>query len=100
MHYAWFNDLIRVLKPGGILFLTLHGKSFKTKLSVEDKQKFDNGQIVVLSSSKEGHRTYGAFHPIPFVKKLAGDNNILEFIEGDVINGKPQQDIWIFQKNT
>ena len=99
MHYAWFNELIRVLRPGGILFLTLHGNSFKTKLSSEDKQKFDDGQIVVLSSSKEGHRTYGAFHPVPFVKELAGNNNILEFVEGDVIDGKPQQDIWIFQKN-
>ena len=99
MHYAWFNELIRALKPGGVLFLTLHGKSFKTKLSAEEKQTFDNGQIVVLSSSKEGHRTYGAFHPVPFVKELAGRNNILEFVEGDIINGKPQQDIWIFQKS-
>ena len=98
MHYAWFNELIRVLKPGGVLFLTLQGKVFKTKLSTDDSQKFDNGQIVVMSSSKEGHRTYGAFHPVSFVKELAGDNKVLEFVEGDIINGKPQQDIWIFQK--
>ena len=98
MHYEWFDELIRVLKPGGILFLTLHGNAFKSKLIEEDKRKFDKGQIVVLSSSKEGHRTYSTFHPAPFVKKMSGNNKVLEMVEGNFINGKPQQDIWIFQK--
>ena len=98
MHYAWFNEFMRVLKPGGVLFLTLHGKVFKVKLSETEQQQFDEGHLVVLSNSKEGHRTFGAFHPVPFVEKMAADSRILEFVEGVVKNGKPQQDIWIFQK--
>ena len=98
MHYAWFDELFRVLKPEGILFLTLHGKAFKSKLSEEQCKIFDEGRIVVLSSTKEGHRTYGAYHPVPFVKELTGDFKVIEFVEGGLINGKPQQDIWIFQK--
>jgi SAM-dependent methyltransferase len=98
MHYAWFDELIRVLKPGGILLLTLHGKAFKTKLSEAQKIIFDEGQLVVLSNTKEGHRTYGAYHPVAFVQALAGNNKVVEFKEGGFINGKPQQDFWIFQK--
>ena len=98
MHYAWFNELFRVLKPGGILFLTLHGKAFRSKLPEVERRIFDQGRLVVLSSTKEGHRTYGAYHPVAFVKELAGNNKVVEFVEGDFINGKPQQDIWIFQK--
>ena len=98
MHYAWFEELLRVLKPGGILFLTLHGKVFKTKLSEAQRKIFDQGYLVVLSNTKEGHRTYGAYHPPSFVIKLASKTKILEYEEGGFIKGKPQQDIWIFQK--
>jgi len=98
MHYAWFDELFRVLKPGGILLLSLHGKAFKTKLSEAQKMIFDEGQLVVLSSTKEGHRTYGAYHPAAFVQALAGNNRVVEFVEGGFIKGKPQQDIWIFLK--
>lgn len=98
MHYVWFNELMRVLKPGGILFLTLHGLAFRTKLPEKYQRQFDAGQLVVLSNSKEGHRTFAAFHPGKFVEKLAGENDILEFVEGTVIKNKPQQDVWIFRK--
>jgi len=98
MHYAWFNELLRVLKPGGILFLTLHGKAFKTKLPEAQRKIFDQGHLVVLSNTKEGHRTYGAYHPTSFVIKLAANTKIMEYEEGGFINRKPQQDIWIFQK--
>jgi len=98
MHYAWFDELLRVLKPGGILLLTMHGKAFKTKLPETQRKIFDQGVIVVLSNTKEGHRTYGAYHPVSFVKQLALKTKVLEFEEGGFINGKPQQDLWIFQK--
>jgi len=98
MHYAWFDELIRVLKTGGILVLTFHGKAFKSKLTEAQKMIFDVGQLVVLSNTKEGHRTYGAYHPPAFINHLAGKNKVIEFVEGGFINGKPQQDVYIFQK--
>lgn len=98
MHYSWFNELIRVLKPGGIIFLTLHGNAFKDKLTVTEKLKFEKGNLVVKSRTKEGHRTYGAFQPASFVKELIGSNELIEHIEGKIKNNKPQQDIWIIKK--
>jgi ubiquinone/menaquinone biosynthesis C-methylase UbiE len=98
MHYAWFDELFRVLKPGGILLLTLQGNVFKSKLPESKLKIFDEGDIVALSDTKEGHRTYSTFHPVPFVKKLAGNNRIVEFKEGGFLDGKPQQDVCIFQK--
>jgi len=98
MHYAWFSELMRILKPEGIIFLTLHGSSFIEKLNDAEKKQFDNGNLVVKGNTKEGHRTFGAFQPETFVRKLIGDNVILEHIPGLINNGKPQQDVWIIKK--
>ena len=99
MHFGWFKELIRVLKPGGILLLTLHGNAFLSKLTVSERKNFGDGELVTKSNTKEGHRTFGAFQPIQFVKQLVGDNEIMEFIEGDIKDGKPQQDLWIIKKS-
>ncbi len=98
MHHKWFNELIRILKPNAILFLTTHGEAFKMKLTEAEKEKFDKGSLIVKSNTKEGHRTFGAFQPSNFMKNLIGKNKILEHIIGEVKNERPQQDIWIIRK--
>lgn len=98
MHFAWFNELIRVLKPGGIILLTLQGNAFVGKLAENEVARFKRGELIVRSNTKEGHRTYGAFQPVSFVKEMVGFNKVLEHIPGDVKDGKPQQDVWIIEK--
>ncbi|MDL2308887.1 class I SAM-dependent methyltransferase [Bacteroidales bacterium OttesenSCG-928-B11] len=100
MHFAWFDELLRVLKPGGIMLFTLQGGSFKGKLAEVEKIKFEKGELVVKSNTKEGHRTFSAFQPVSFVKELVEPNEVLEYIQGDIKNGKPQQDVWIIKKSS
>jgi SAM-dependent methyltransferase len=98
MHYLWMSELLRVTKPGGILFLTMHGDAAKSKLPEPEKGKFDNGELVVKGNTKEGHRTFVAYQPPSFIKKLVAPNIILEHVPGTIINQKPQQDVWIIRK--
>ena len=98
MHYKWFNELMRILKPGGMVILTLHGEAFKLQLSEEEQQKFDENQLIIKSHTKEGHRTYGAFHPTQFVHELIGKHELVEHVKGNVTGGKPEQDIWVIRK--
>jgi len=99
MHYAWFIELMRVLKPEGILFLTLQGNAFKEKLTDTERIRYEKGELIVKSNTKEGHRTFSAYQPASFVKELVGSNEILEHVPGDIKFGKPQQDIWIIKKS-
>jgi ubiquinone/menaquinone biosynthesis C-methylase UbiE len=97
MHYKWFDELYRVLKPGGILFVTTHGNVFITKLTNVEQAIFMKGELVVRGKVKEGHRTFTAYHPKAFMDKLFSGMQLLEHVVGSS-NGKPQQDIWIVKK--
>lgn len=99
MHFAWFSELFRVLKPGGIMLLTTQGKNFKVKLTGPELTQFSQGALVVRGNTKEGHRTYSAFHPIKFMKKLFAKADVLEHIERmPEPDGWLPQDVWIIQK--
>ncbi len=98
MHFLWFDELMRILKPGGILIITLHGEAFKIQLSDDEIKKFDQQELIIKANTKEGHRTYGAFHPTQFVHQLVGKHIVAEHTKGNVVNGKPQQDTWVIQK--
>lgn len=99
MHYEWFNELHRVLKPNGIMLLSMQGDNFKVKLTQKELQQYNQGEIVVRGSVKEGHRMYSAFHPKPFMKSLFKNVEILEHIT-QTSNTKDwvPQDIWIVKK--
>jgi ubiquinone/menaquinone biosynthesis C-methylase UbiE len=98
MHIVWAKELLRILKPGGILYLTMHGEVFKSKLIDSDKLAFDKGQLVCQTTSKEGHRTYGAFQPPIFVKDLFQSASEIIHFPGTDNNGSLSQDVWIIRK--
>lgn len=98
LHYDWKNELDRVLKKDGILLLSLQGNLFKTLLTEQEIEDFDKGKLVVRGKVKEGHRTYSAFHPDDFVKKLFAGYEVLEHIDSFDNNGRPEQDIWVLRK--
>jgi ubiquinone/menaquinone biosynthesis C-methylase UbiE len=98
MHFAWFEELRRVLKKDGIIFLTTHGENCKPNLSHEEIKIFEAGNIVVRGNVKEGHRTYAAYQPSKFMKKLFSNVEILEHITKEPEGNYFPQDIWIVRK--
>ena len=92
----WMEEFSRVLKPGGILFLTTQGNSFKCKLTEIEKKEFEKGNLIIRDSVREGHRTYSSFHPNPFMEKLFQSFEILKHISSE--NELYIQDTWIVRK--
>lgn len=99
LHFDWIKELTRVLKPGGIMFLTSQGDNFKVKLTKSELEKYNAGELVVRGNVKEGHRTYSAFHPAPFMRRLFENLEILEHVESTARDKSwLPQDIWIVRK--
>jgi len=94
-HEAWLNELIRVLKPGGILFLTLHGEGFRQKLTPPEELLFDADELVVRGRVSEGHRTFTSFHPEKWVRIWTLRLTVLDHLRG----AEGEQDVWILKKS-
>jgi ubiquinone/menaquinone biosynthesis C-methylase UbiE len=99
LHFDWAKELLRVLKPGGVLMLTTQGENFKIKLTQEESSIFEKGDLVVRGDVKEGHRTYSAFHPEKFMRELLKNAKILTHEKRPIINGRAlPQDVWLISK--
>ncbi|MBE0571915.1 MAG: class I SAM-dependent methyltransferase [Ignavibacteriaceae bacterium] len=98
MHYAWMNELKGVCKPNGIIFLTTHGDNCKPKLTDEELKLFEAGKLVVRGNVKEGHRTFAAYQPTEFMRKLFSDVEILEHVTRAPEGSYIPQDVWIVRK--
>lgn len=99
LHHEWYNELLRILKPGGLILLTTAGNNFKVKLTRGEKEMFDRGHIVVRGMAMEGHRTFSAFQPAEFMRILFSNSEILEHIETTPEKSRSlPQDVWIIRK--
>lgn len=98
MHHAWFAELYRVLKPGGIMLLTTQGDIYKAKLTKNELEQYHKGQLVVRGKVIEGHRMYSAFLPQRFMRQLFQNVAILEHIKMPVQGNWYPQEKWIVRK--
>ncbi len=98
MHYAWLNELKRVCETNGIIFLTTHGDNCKPKLSADELKIFESGKLVIRGNVKEGHRTFAAYQPPEFMRKLFSEVEILEHSTRSPEGNYIPQDVWIVRK--
>jgi len=98
MHYAWFDELKRLCKPNGIIFLTTHGDTCKPKLTDDELKTFEAGKLVVRGNVKEGHRTFADYQPPEFMRKFFLEVEILEHVTREPEGNYIPQDVWIVRK--
>jgi SAM-dependent methyltransferase len=96
LQFHWIDELWRMLKPGGHLYFTTHGDYLLPQLTVDEKEKFLNGQFVVREADQSGSNTCATFHPVSYVReKMARNFVVVDFIPGAP---KGEQDIYLFKK--
>jgi SAM-dependent methyltransferase len=78
----WIAEFKRVLAPGGLIWFTVHGQSYRDRLLPEQKESFDAGEIVVWLPETEGTNICGAYWPAGSVAGMLGsDFEILEHFD-------------------
>jgi SAM-dependent methyltransferase len=100
-HTTWAAELLRILKPGGLLIITVQGDKSRFKLLPAELEQYNQGQLVVRGFEKEGHRLYSAFQPPALMRSLFSNYRVLQHITGGEPGGLDNmQDTWVLQKPT
>lgn len=97
--FFWINELSRVLKPGGYLFITVHGERYYLPhLLSEDQERFIRGELVVYGGEQEGSNVCAAFHPDVYIRqKMAKDLLVVDHVPEGAL-GNPYQDVYLLRK--
>jgi SAM-dependent methyltransferase len=95
----WMAELARVMRPGGLLILTVHGDRYLDRLTDAERRSYDEGRLVVRYASTSGTNLCCAFHPARFLQeRLATGFDLLEHTIGGFERGAPQQDLVVLGK--
>jgi SAM-dependent methyltransferase len=91
----WLEECMRVIKPGGIFLMTVHGDTCSRKLLPDETDEYHESGCVIRGKVKEGKRVFTAYNSPDYMRNvfLAG-REIVEHIEGR----GTLQDIWIVRK--
>lgn len=97
---GWLQEILRLLKPGGIFLFTTHGMAFRRIMSGAERRKFESGGCLTQSYEKNGHRMMTTIHhPELFEKKLRQTFDLLMFKDGaSDPSAAGGQDLWIIRK--
>lgn len=97
LQFAWIDDMRRVIKPGGYLFMTTHGASYLPGLSDEEKARFNNDEFVVRREHLAGKNICTAFYSEKYVREhLTRGCEVVDFVpEG--AKGNPTQDVYLLR---
>jgi SAM-dependent methyltransferase len=93
----WFEELSRVLRPGGLMVLTLHGASRTENLSIALRRTFAEGRLAVLRPALSGTNGCAAYHPRAYVERVFGRRlPLVEHAEHAAV--ELRQDVAVFRK--
>jgi SAM-dependent methyltransferase len=70
--HSWLEELRRVSKPGGLVWFTVHGDTYRARLPSEQQERFDAGEVVVWFPEIEGTNLCAAYWPGGAVAEMLG----------------------------
>jgi SAM-dependent methyltransferase len=101
LQIPWFEEMVRVLRPGGVLLLTVHGRrvALRSGFSTEQLTQLEERGFLVFGAERSGENACAAYHSEQFMTDLQGTLGLelLEILPGGVRDAS-EQDIYLFRK--
>jgi SAM-dependent methyltransferase len=95
----WQAELARIIRPGGLLLLTLHGDRYLGSLTATERSSYEQGRLVVRHASGAGTNLCAAYHPAAFVRERFSEGFVLvEHTTAGFAGGAPEQDLVVLRK--
>jgi SAM-dependent methyltransferase len=98
LQLAWRDEVRRVLRPGGRLLLTTHGRSYVPRLGEEERTSFERGDLVVRWGDVAGTNLCSAYHPETYLRDTFADGFTFLELEAEGARGNPTQDLVLLRK--
>jgi SAM-dependent methyltransferase len=98
LQLAWRDELRRVLRPGGRLLLTTHGRSYLPRLDADEREHFDRGELVVRWGDLPGTNLCSAYHPEAYLRGTLANGFTFVELEPEGARGNPTQDLVLLRK--
>ena len=98
LQLAWRDELLRVLRPDGLLLLTTHGRSYVPRLDQDERKRFERGELVVRWGDVPGTNLCSAYHPEPYLRDTFADGFDFIELEPEGARGNPTQDLVLLRK--
>lgn len=95
---AWFVELTRRLRVGGLLAISTHGDAFADALSTDERRAYDAGERVVRQPGVAGTNVCAAYHPPGSMAPLLPSGLAVESHEPEGAIGNPPQDLWLLRR--
>ena len=98
LQLAWRDELRRVLRPGGLLLVTTHGRSYLPRLAPEERERFEAGELVVRWTDLPGTNLCSAYHPEDYLRQTFAAGFAFAALEPEGARGNPTQDLVLLRK--
>ena len=97
LHHQWFDELCRVVRPGGYLLISTHGEYYRASLTKAEQASFDAGELVVRMAERSGANLCNAFCSEAFVRNsLVRGAQVVDYIPRGA-RGNPKQDLYLIR---
>jgi len=95
----WMQELRRILKPEGLLIVTVHGDQYFPQIPASEQPRYQRGELIVTGREAAGDNLCAAYHPEAYVRNvLAKDFDVIECRPQGAL-GNPLQDAYLLRRH-
>jgi SAM-dependent methyltransferase len=99
LQLAWRDELHRVLRPGGRLLISTHGRSYLSRLDADEREQFERGELVVRWAEIPGTNLCSAYHPERYLRETFARGFTFLELDAEGARGNPTQDLVLLRKS-